>query len=239
MIIMRISKVASSTSEKDISAPTAARIRAGAEHYNRSELAVYDRMVLGTVSRWIWRCPRTRMLAHYDTNIAGRHLDIGPGTGWFLDNCKLPPNPSITLLDLNDVVLDTAARRIERYHPTICQSNVFEPLDLYPAAQFDSVGMNFLLHCLPGSVRQKSVVFDHVIPHLAPGARVFGSTILGESAEHTPWSRALMRYLNREKVFGNRCDSIESISHELNARFAEVHIRQSGVVCLFSARDPH
>jgi hypothetical protein len=219
-------------------APDEARIHAAADSYQGPMLAVYDWIVLGMVSRWIWRCPRRKMLAHYNRQVGGRHLDIGPGTGWFLDKCRFPAkNPSITLLDLNDVVLTTAARRISRYRPVTRTGDVFQPLDL-GAAKFDSVGMNFLLHCLPGSVRQKSVVFDHVTPFLAPGARVFGSTVLGTDAEHTKASGKLLLRLNGSDVFNNTEDRRDDIAHELSARFTEVEIEQSGTVCLFSARFP-
>ncbi|MFI9507897.1 class I SAM-dependent methyltransferase [Nocardia sp. NPDC052566] len=201
-------------------------------------LAVYDWLVLGLVCRWVWRCPRSTMLAHYNAQVGARHLDLGPGTGWFLDKCRFPTaTPSITLLDLSDAVLATAAKRIERYRPVVRIGDVFEPLDL-GAAQFDSVGMNLLLHCLPGSIREKAAVFDNVTPHLRAGARIFGSTILGIDDRHNAVSAALQGRLNRRNSFGNSADRIEDIAGELEARFAEVRIARSGVVCLFSARHP-
>jgi len=220
-------------------APTEAQIHAAVEGYRRPALAAYDWIVLGLVSRWVWRCSRRTMLAHYNRQVGRRHLDIGPGTGWFLDKCHFPTkNPSITLLDLNDVVLATSARRISRYRPVTHTGDAFKPLDL-GAAKFDSVGMNFLLHCLPGSVPQKAVVFDNLAPYLTPGARVFGSTVLGSAApEHTKVSSKLLRRLNSSDVFCNTGDRIEDIANELSARFTDVEIKQSGTVCLFSARVP-
>ncbi|MEV0247553.1 class I SAM-dependent methyltransferase [Nocardia sp. NPDC050712] len=201
-------------------------------------LAVYDWLVLGLVCRWIWRCPRSTMLAHYNAQVGAHHLDLGPGTGWFLDNCRFPtPAPSITLVDLSDVALATAAKRIARYRPATRGADVFKPLNL-GATQFDSVGLNLLLHCLPGSFQQKAVVFDHVTPYLGANGRVFGSTILGIDKRHTVISSALVRRLNGSDSFDNAADRVEDLARELEARFTEVRIARAGVICLFSARHP-
>jgi SAM-dependent methyltransferase len=228
----------SNQAQTELPDPTEARIQAAAESYRRPMLAAYDMIVLGMVSRFMWRCPRGRMLKHYDRHVGPAHLDIGPGTGWFLHKCRFPvPSPSITLVDLNDVVLATAAHRIRRYHPETRTGDAFKPLDL-GTARFDSVGMNFLLHCLPGSMRQKSVVFDHVTPLLRPGARVFGSTVLGNGPHHTKRSNKLLAKLNRSEVFSNLDDRMADLNEELRARFTEVETVRRGAVCLFSARLP-
>jgi ubiquinone/menaquinone biosynthesis C-methylase UbiE len=218
--------------------PTEARIQAAAASYRRSTLAAYDVFVLGMMSRLMWRCPRGRMLAHYDAHAGAEHLDIGPGTGWFMDRCAFPvPSPAVTLLDLNEVVLATAAHRIRRYRPRTCVGDAYKPFAL-GEARFDSVGMNFLLHCLPGSMRQKSVVFDHVVPYLRPGARVFGSTVLGDGPHHTGRSRRLLHKLNRSEVFSNLGDRLEDLDEQLRERFTDVETVRTGAVCLFSARLP-
>ncbi|SHN08246.1 class I SAM-dependent methyltransferase [Actinacidiphila paucisporea] len=228
----------SNQAQTELPEPTQARIEAAAESYRRPMLAAYDMFVLGMMSRFMWRCPRGRMLAHYDRQVGATHLDIGPGTGWFLDKCRFPvKSPSITLVDLNEVVLSTAAHRISRYRPEIRVGDAFKPFDL-GTERFDSVGMNFLLHCLPGTMRQKSVVFDHVTPYLRPGARVFGSTVLGTGPHHTARSGKLLAKLNRSEVFSNLDDRLEDLDEQLRARFTDVETVRTGAVCLFAARHP-
>ncbi|MFD7061172.1 class I SAM-dependent methyltransferase [Streptomyces sp. NPDC059906] len=218
--------------------PSEARIQTAAAFYRRPMLAAYDLFVLGMVSRFMWRCPRSRMLAHYDRQVGSPHLDIGPGTGWFLNKCIFPvESPSVTLLDLNEAALSTATHRVRRYHPGAQVGDAFKPLALRPAS-FESVGLNFLLHCLPGSMQQKSVVFDHVVPVLRPGARVFGSTVLGHGPHHTQRSTRLLDKLNRSGVFSNLDDRVEDLTDQLRARFTDVETVRSGAVCLFSARLP-
>ncbi|MDW6058812.1 class I SAM-dependent methyltransferase [Streptomyces sp. FXJ1.4098] len=94
---------------------------AAAAVYSRPLLALYDTLILGAVCRAVWRCPPEEMLALYDRHVSDRHLDIGPGTGYFLDRCRFPTRlPQITLVDLNPTVLATAQRRIARYGPRRC-----------------------------------------------------------------------------------------------------------------------
>jgi SAM-dependent methyltransferase len=133
--------------------PEAAEVKAAQAVYTPMVLAVYDWFVLGFSSRFAWRCLRSEMLAFYDQHIGARHLDIGVGTGFFLDHCQWPvARPELTLLDVNPHSLRAAARRTERFRPLMVQANVLDPLDL-GEARFDSIGMNFLLHCLPGPPR--------------------------------------------------------------------------------------
>ena len=76
----------------------------------------------------------------YDSYVGARHLDVGVGTGWFLDHCKWRvENPRISLLDLNDKSLSAASGRIRRDAPETLQANVLDPVD-FPDARFDSIG---------------------------------------------------------------------------------------------------
>ncbi|MFC0452195.1 hypothetical protein [Rhodococcus jostii] len=67
--------------------------------------------------RWsntlVWRCPSERLLAHYNSHLGDRHLDIGPGTGWYLRRATYPtPNPMVELLDLNPNTLQMTTTRL-------------------------------------------------------------------------------------------------------------------------------
>jgi ubiquinone/menaquinone biosynthesis C-methylase UbiE len=145
---------------------------AGQAIYNRVTLAGYDIGVLGLSCQRLWRCPNAEMLARYDRNVGNRHLELGAGTAYFLARCRFPdPRPQVTLVDLNPTVLKVAARRISRYRPAAIRANVLELLPV-PGGSYDSVGVNFLLHCLPGEWRDKGEVFAHAAAALRPGGRV-------------------------------------------------------------------
>jgi ubiquinone/menaquinone biosynthesis C-methylase UbiE len=212
-----------------------ADVVAGQAVYNRAVLAVYDVGVLGLSCELIWRCPRSAMLAGYDRTIGHRHLDLGVGTAYFLDHCRFPDaKPQVTLLDLNPSVLSVAARRISRYQPHLIQANVLEPLPV-PAGGFDSVGMNFLLHCLPGGWRVKGAVLGYAAAALRPGGRVFGSTVLADGVRTTAPARALIRLYNARGIFHNADDDLVGLREQLTRHFPDHRLTVRGCVALFEA----
>ena len=129
------------------------QIAAGQAVYTKRMLGIYDWLVLGLSNRSIWRCPTLGLVAHYDRHVTAKvHLHVGVQTGHFLDCCRFPSTaPRVTLMDLNMNALDFAAKRIARYKLEIYVRNVLEPVP-FDAMKFDSVGINNLLHCLPGSM---------------------------------------------------------------------------------------
>jgi SAM-dependent methyltransferase len=210
---------------------------AGQADYTRWFLAhVYDPLVLNLVNPFVWRCPSSKIMALYDMHVTDHHLDVGPGTGYFLDRCSFASSsPSITLLDINADVLTASAARIARYGPQTVQANVLEPLDLQSAG-FGSIGLTHLLHCLPGSLDAKDSVIDHLVALLRPGGHVFGSTVLHGGVRHTRASRGLLRFLNRRGVFCNLDDDAATLERVLAQRFADYELRIEGSVALFAAR---
>jgi len=60
---------------------------AGQAVYSKRVLGNYDLVVLGLSNRFLWRCPTERLLEHYNRHVTENHLDVGVGTGYFLDNC--------------------------------------------------------------------------------------------------------------------------------------------------------
>ncbi|MEE9598728.1 MAG: class I SAM-dependent methyltransferase, partial [Acidiferrobacterales bacterium] len=127
------------------------QVEAGQAVYTPKTFAVHDLFVHGLSNQAVWRCPTRRLQALYDRNVAARHLDVGVGTGYFLDKARWPvERPAITLVDLNEHSLKAAADRIERFGPDSVRANVLEPL--HDIGRFDSVGLCYLLHCLPGTL---------------------------------------------------------------------------------------
>lgn len=210
-----------------------ADVVAGQAVYNRLTLAVYDRAVLGPVTRWVWRAPVSEMLRNYRDGVGARHLELGVGTGYFLDNCTFPvPRPEITLGDLNGSALAHTARRLSRYRPETVRANVLEPLPV-PERTFDSVGLNFVLHCVPGDLRAKGVALRHAAAACKPGGRVFGSTILGQGVPRTPQARALMWLYNKFGVFHNDADHPDHLAGRLAEHFDDHQLWIRGCVALF------
>lgn len=208
------------------------RAIAGHAIYSRHILAIYDLWVLGVSNRFIWKCPTELFLRLYNAHLTANHLEIGVGTGYFLDYCVFPDRPRLVLLDLNENSLNVTAKRISRYHPKVYQRNILDPLNLQEKP-FTSIGMNYLLHCLPGTLSEKAIVFDRLKPYLRTGGTVFGSTLLQGELARSPTAQWLMNVYNRKGIFCNDHDDFNTLKSELAKRFSESHVTVHGCAALF------
>lgn len=218
------------------SAATAEAVHAGQAAYKSWVLKwVYDGLVLGFSNHRLWRCPTAALLGHYDDNISANHLDVGVGTGYYLDRCRFPvPAPRLALMDLNPNSLEVAVKRVARYRPEALRRNVLQPI-VFDGPGFDSLGLMYLLHCLPGGMTEKAALFDHVRPLLNPGAVLFGATIVQGDAPRGAMARRLMDVYNAKGVFSNRQDTVDGLKAVLDARFTQVEVRLTGCVAVFRA----
>ena len=215
---------------------TSEQVEAGQAIYTQRTLAIYDFIVLGISNRFVWKCPTGRLVDHYHKHLTSNHLDVGVGTGYFLDRCQFPsPNPRLALMDLNPESLEFAARRIVRYQPETFRRNVLEPIS-WEGGKFDSVGINYLLHCVPGSIEMKSIVFDHLMAVMNPHAILFGSTLLQGGVRRNWFAKRLMRVYNKRGIFWNQHDNLEDLKRALNKRFKEVSVEVVGCAALFAGR---
>ena len=217
--------------------------------YTPTALRFYDIVVHGLSNRLAWRCPTSRVVSLYEDNLSANHLEAGVGTGLFLDRAGTGFD-RLVLADINEHCLDRAARRLARFRPQLVQVNLLEPLDsdlapsdlvafdlvAFDLAPFDSVGLTYVLHCLPGRMEEKLVVVDHLKPLMSAGAVLFGATILGRGLTPNPAARALLDLYNAKGVFNNRGDDLKGLRAGLKQRFASVEIEQRGLVALFRAR---
>lgn len=205
--------------------------------YTPASLRLYDSLVLGLSNRFLWNCPTAELLAHYDEKVSDNHLDAGVATGFFLDRCRFPSaTPRLGLLDLNETCLETAARRVARYKPATYRANVLEPITI-DAAPFDSIGIMYLLHCLPGPMARKAAAFGHLKAHLKPGGCLFGATILARGVDHNWVGRQVMNLYASKGIFGNAEDDEAGLRQGLADHFEKVELRMRGRVAIFSASD--
>ncbi|QEG41888.1 class I SAM-dependent methyltransferase [Roseimaritima ulvae] len=212
------------------------QIAAGQAVYTPRTLRVYDFVVLGVSNRLIWKCPTSRLLKHYNAHVTDNHLDVGVGSGYFPDRCRFPSSsPRVGLMDLNADALDFAAKRIQRYDPETYRCDILQPLSL-DGKKFDSVAVNYVLHCLPGSMSTKAVVFDHLAELLNPGGVLFGSTLLHGGVRRGWAAKRLMAFYNRKGIFSNADDGFDDLDAQLAVRFESYQTRVIGSVALFSGR---
>ncbi|WP_300747614.1 methyltransferase [Pseudomonas sp.] len=211
-------------------------VYAGQALYTPRILAMYDTVVYGFNYPVFFGCTKARLVKHYDAHASTRHLDIGVGNGGLLDECRFAsPVPTVTIMDINPNSLKIAARRIERYAPGLHHGDVLAPWDL-PAESFDSVAMTNLLHCLPGSLPDKAVAFEHARAVLSPGGVLFGATVPGNGVRHTRRSRLAIAAFNRRGIFSNLNDRLDDLIAGLDRVFDSYQVSMHGVVALFMAR---
>jgi hypothetical protein len=202
--------------------------------YTPFNLSFYDLVVHGFSNRLAWGCPTRRLLMLYEANLSGNHLEAGVGTGLLLDRTGEGRLGRLVLLDIHRYCLDHAAQRLERFTPALAQANLLAPI-APGLAPFDSVGLTYVLHCLPGRMDEKLAALDHLRPHMNKGAVLFGATILGRDIAPNLAARRLLVLYNAKGVFNNREDDLASLSDGLKQRFGRVEIGTQGCVALFRA----
>lgn len=210
---------------------------AGQAAYTRSFLPRYDFLVLNLNNNLLWRCPTARMLEHYDAHVSDRHLDAGVGSGYFLDHCRFPAaSPHIALVDLNPNTLVFVRERIRRYGDvTLYRRNILKPLRI--PEKFDSIGISYLLHCLPGLIEDKAVtVFENLKGCLNPGGVVFGSTLLYDLSMKHFFARLALDVYQRSGAMSNRWDTLAGLEAALKRSFSRYELHTVGCTAFFSGR---
>jgi len=208
----------------------------GQSEYTPLLLNLYDPLVLGPIARFVWRCPRPRLVERYRQHIRDRHLDVGPGTGYFIAQSGLPAGSSVTILDPNPNVLAHASRRLRRFDVTAVEADVLKPLPV--PGPFESAALHLVIHCLPGPLERKAKAVANVAAVLAPTGVLFGASVLGSSGRHNWLARRVLDAFNRQGAFDNLADSEEGLRGILDASFERVELDTVGSIALFAATNP-
>ncbi|AKJ29040.1 class I SAM-dependent methyltransferase [Caldimonas brevitalea] len=220
-----------SKSELDVRVERSTRV------YDTSALNFYDIFVHGFCNRFAWQCSTETLIAQYNQLVTGNHLEVGVGTAFLIDKCRVPGrNPRLGIMDFSKQCLTHSAKRLERYRPEIYQSDILKPLDI-KGPKFDSIGINYVLHCVPGSFAEKGVAFKNMKAVLTDHGVLFGSTLLGKDVTRNRVARTLMALYNKVGAFTNRADDVASLRTALEANFKHVEIDVVGCCALFKAWD--
>ena len=216
---------------------SADKVRAGIALYSRLFLSLYDSFALGFSCRFVWKCPSSNMLEMYNKHVSANHLDIGVGTGYFLDHCQFPTkSPRLALMDLNPNSLHVASKRLARYNPEVYKRNALEPFNV-DAPAFDSVGIMNLLHCLPGNLSVKGIVFENIKSVLNPGGIVFGSIIMYNGVKRNSLATAILKVNNLKGIMSNMEDDFKSLQQSFQRHFSASSVQTIGCEALFWAQE--
>lgn len=208
----------------------------GQHEYNRLLLNLYDPLVLGPIARHIWHCPTPRLVERYREHIRDRHLDVGPGTGYFLDRSGLKDGSRVTILDPNVNVLRHVSKRLRTLDVTAVEADVLKPLPV--AGPFSSAALHLVLHCLPGPRERKALAVANVAAVLAPDGVLFGASVLGEPGPHSRLAHGFLRAFNKQGGFDNLGDTEDVLAGILGESFERVELDVVGSIALFVAMGP-
>lgn len=204
------------------------------EVYSPFFLSIYDFIILRVICPLVWGCAKSHISKLYTNYITDQHLDIGVGTGYFLDQCQFPTeNPNITLLDINESCLNYTAERIKRFHPECHQADIFQKIPF--EKKFQSISLTLLLHCLTGNIHEKGTIFEKIKLMLNPGGIIFGATVLGKNVELNWVARKLLKIYNRHRIFCNLEDDQDGLVSVLQKHFDNVVVEVQGGIALFVA----
>jgi SAM-dependent methyltransferase len=209
----------------------------GFKDYTPRFLKTYDRWVLGFMAPHVWRMGAGPGLDLYRSHMGPRHLDVGPGTGYFVAESNPPASIDLTLVDPNPNVLDHCAVTLAAWNPTLVPANVLDPLPV--TEPFDSAALTHVIHCLPGPMSTKARAIENTAAVLTQDGVLFGGTVLGLSAAHTWPARAFLHLANFQGGFDNRQDDVDGLQTMLDEHFHEVEITlPTGSVAYFVASRP-
>ena len=214
-----------------------AKIHPGARYYGALTLPLYDAAVLNIAVPYAWGVPLSVEREMYRRLTRARHLDIGVATGYFLRKALAGRDEAqITLMDLNPNATRYAAEKLKRFDVTEAVGDALEPFPV--AGQFDSIAMCHLLHCMPGTVAEKAVAFDHARAVLAEGGVCFGASVTPAGRSLNPFGRLVLSGSNRTGALNNADDDHDALRAEIEARFRDTKIELRGVMTLWEARNP-
>ena len=213
-------------------------LRIGQAFFSLMSHGLYDLFLYHFVTGFFWQCDTQKIKDNYFDNISNNHLEIGVGTAYLLQGILSEEyKPRLALMDLNKNCLTKAAKKLEDFMPETYLQNVLDPIN-QPIKKFDSIGMNYVLHCVEGSFKTKSIVFKHMKTLLNRGGVLFGATLLNAGVQRSIFSRVFMKLLNWLCIFNNSEDNLEDFEKGLNQHFYQVDIKIMGCAVIFNAREP-
>lgn len=224
-------------SKGSIATDIANRTRRSQRFFNRWSLFAYDFSLFNFISPYLWGCNKSLLLLRYQRWCGSSHLEVGVGTGYLLDRSN-PEIKTLHLLDLSEACLSTAAKRLQRYQPQIWLRNILQPIEGVEP-KFDSISINYVMHCVPGSFAEKGIAFKHLKPLLKERGILFGASVM-KGPNSNILANTFMCLLNGIGLFNSARDKVDQLELELKRHFRFVKITCLPASILFCATDnPH
>lgn len=200
-------------------------------------LDYYDFFVNKINCKYVWQCNEKNIYQLYTNNIQKHHIEIGPGTGYylkpFIQNLK-----TLQLIDINNNILRYANMRLS--HPNlkkkITNLNLFKKNNtLQVNNKITSIGVNCVLHCVPGPIETN---IDNLINNIQKQSKnskiiIFGSSVINDSEKNILQDFEL-GLLNYFRIFDNKQDNKERLITYFEKKQLKYKINKIGSIILFS-----
>ena len=197
--------------------------------FNNFVLKNYDFFVNHINCKYVWRCDQQNITNKYNRNISKNHIEIGPGTGYFLKDYEFN---NLTLIDVNTNILSECKKNLEKNckNINIINTNVFEKNNKIAVNHCESVGLNYVLHCVPNNL---SISINNLVNNIPKkNYQLFGSTVIPPENKYNLANLEIF-ILNKMKIFNNKKHSEEDISSYINKNFHKNKINKIGHNLLF------
>ena len=212
----------------------------------------YDKLVNNINCKYVWKCSSQHIVNNYRKNVTSRHLEIGPGTGHFLTRQQLASSSHIidylTLIDINPDILEYSKTILDKEYTTTpiqtINHNIFSntiPTKYRNSLEFNSVGINYVLHCIPGKLENKlDTLLNNLISSKASRSTdkssftLFGSTVICDPLHMNTLAEYELMLLNGIGIFHNDNDTFDELSSYLNSNNIPHNLTKKGYVAIFS-----
>ena len=182
--------------------------------FNQLIMKNYDFFVNNINCKYVWKCDQNNIINMYKKNISPNHIEIGPGTGHFLKNHKFN---NLTLIDVNKDILLECRENLKNNckNINIINTNIFEKNNKIAINNYDSVGMNYVLHCVPNNL---STSIDNLVDNIPKkDYKIFGSTVIPNSTYTLANLEIFL--LNKMKIFNNEKHTFNDIESYIKKYF--------------------
>jgi hypothetical protein len=204
------------------------------KYFNRLSLSIYDFVLFRFVSQYLWGISSESLVSRYHQYASKKHLEVGVGTSYLLDKYN-PEQFDLTLMDLSKVCLVKSKKRLIRYNPKLIRHNILDNTAEI-SEKFDSISLNYVMHCVAGDFSTKNVAFKNLKELLNGSGILFGITVL-QTEKSNIAARAFMWLLNKVGVFNNTQDRLVDLEAGLKKYFKYVQIIKSSSAVSFYACD--
>ena len=135
----------------------------------------YDYFVNNLNCKYVWKCNQNIIKDLYKNNLSKNHIEIGPGTGYFLKQNQFD---SLYLIDINNDILNDSFKNLKNNSKKIVKinKNIFNKNNQLKINNVNSIGLSYVLHCVPNTL---DISLNYLVNNLnKKDVTLFGSTVI-------------------------------------------------------------